>query len=215
MCRCSVFACLCTDGCSIAQCSCLLKAASQAETCCPATCACPNPDVLLLLPLLLRCAGRSSSTCCAPAPTTCPRHWHWLTWSSWASAASLGRVRGVLCGGRAGGWRLALGPCDPTPPTSGIQRRACEPLAELLAQEHPFQLVCVSELRMCPLAGVFVLSGVAANQLAGPAVVLSYLLAGTAALLSALCYAEMAVSLPVAGGAFNYISISFGEMAAW
>lgn len=48
-----------------------------------------------------------------------------------------------------------------------------------------------------------------------PAVTLSYLVAATAALLSALCYAEMAVSLPIAGGAFNYISISFGELAAW
>ncbi|KAI7841378.1 hypothetical protein COHA_004996 [Chlorella ohadii] len=64
-------------------------------------------------------------------------------------------------------------------------------------------------------AGVFVLSGVAANELAGPAVIISYLVAATAALLSALCYAEMAVSLPVAGGAFNYISVSFGELAAW
>ncbi|PRW59844.1 transcription elongation factor SPT5-like protein 1 [Chlorella sorokiniana] len=64
-------------------------------------------------------------------------------------------------------------------------------------------------------AGVFVLSGVAANELAGPAVIVSYLVAATAALLSALCYAEMAVSLPVAGGAFNYISVSFGELAAW
>ena len=45
--------------------------------------------------------------------------------------------------------------------------------------------------------------------------ILSYVVAATAALLSALCYAEMAVSLPIAGGAFNYISISFGELAAW
>ncbi|EFN50706.1 hypothetical protein CHLNCDRAFT_7483, partial [Chlorella variabilis] len=64
-------------------------------------------------------------------------------------------------------------------------------------------------------AGVFVLSGVAANELAGPAVIVSYLVAGVAALLSALCYAEMAVSLPIAGGAFNYICITFGELAAW
>lgn len=64
-------------------------------------------------------------------------------------------------------------------------------------------------------AGVFVLSGVAANELAGPAVILSYCVAATAALLSALCYAEMAVSLPIAGGAFNYVSVTFGELAAW
>jgi APA family basic amino acid/polyamine antiporter len=43
----------------------------------------------------------------------------------------------------------------------------------------------------------------------------SYAVAGLAALLSALCYAEMAVGLPIAGGAFNYICITFGELAAW
>ena len=64
-------------------------------------------------------------------------------------------------------------------------------------------------------AGVFVLSGVAAHDLAGPAVVFSYLVAAAAALLSALCYAELAVKLPVAGGAFNFVSVTFGELAAW
>lgn len=48
-----------------------------------------------------------------------------------------------------------------------------------------------------------------------PAVVISYLVAAAAALLSALCYAEMAVSLPIAGGAFNYVAVTFGELAAW
>ena len=36
-----------------------------------------------------------------------------------------------------------------------------------------------------------------------------------AALLSALCYTEFVVDLPLAGGAFNYISLTFGELAAW
>lgn len=62
---------------------------------------------------------------------------------------------------------------------------------------------------------MFVLSGVAAKELAGPAVTLSYLSAAAAALVSALCYAEMSVALPITGGAFNYISITFGELAAW
>ena len=44
---------------------------------------------------------------------------------------------------------------------------------------------------------------------------LSYVVAAAAALLSALCYAEMAVALPVAGGAFNYIAVSFGELPAF
>lgn len=45
--------------------------------------------------------------------------------------------------------------------------------------------------------------------------VLSYLISAFAALLSALCYTEFVVDLPLAGGAFNYISLVFGELAAW
>jgi len=48
-----------------------------------------------------------------------------------------------------------------------------------------------------------------------PSVIISYLVAAAAALLAALCYAEFAVEIPVAGGAFNYISVTFGELAAW
>jgi APA family basic amino acid/polyamine antiporter len=64
-------------------------------------------------------------------------------------------------------------------------------------------------------AGVFVLSGVVARDVAGPAVVVSYALAAAAALLSALCYCEYAVELPLAGGAYNYIAVTFGELMAW
>lgn len=48
-----------------------------------------------------------------------------------------------------------------------------------------------------------------------PAVVISYSVAAFAALLSALCYTEFVVELPTAGGAFNYISLVFGEFTAW
>ncbi|XAR64933.1 hypothetical protein NMG60_11008834 [Bertholletia excelsa] len=64
-------------------------------------------------------------------------------------------------------------------------------------------------------AGVFVTIGRAARLFAGPAVVLSYAIAGLCALLSALCYTEFAVDMPVAGGAFSYIRITFGEFAAF
>eukprot|EP00884_Botryococcus_braunii_P001078 jgi/Botrbrau1/10971/Bobra.0383s0025.1 len=64
-------------------------------------------------------------------------------------------------------------------------------------------------------AGVFVLTGVAAHDLAGPSVVLSYMMAGFAALLAGLCYTEFVVEQPIAGGAFNYIFLTFGELAAW
>jgi hypothetical protein len=59
-------------------------------------------------------------------------------------------------------------------------------------------------------AGIFISTGVAARYYAGPAVVVSYLVAGISALLSAFCYTEFAVEMPVAGGAFSYLQITFG-----
>uniref|UniRef100_A0A1D1YY90 Cationic amino acid transporter 7, chloroplastic n=1 Tax=Anthurium amnicola TaxID=1678845 RepID=A0A1D1YY90_9ARAE len=64
-------------------------------------------------------------------------------------------------------------------------------------------------------AGVFVTSGRAARLYAGPAVVISYAIAGLCALLSAFCYTEFAVDMPVAGGAFSYLRVTFGEFAAF
>jgi amino acid transporter len=45
--------------------------------------------------------------------------------------------------------------------------------------------------------------------------VISFIIAGISALLSALCYSEFAVQYPFAGGAYNYISLTLGELAAW
>lgn len=64
-------------------------------------------------------------------------------------------------------------------------------------------------------AGVFVLTGVAAATQAGPAVSLSYILAGLAALFAALSYAELATSVGGSGSAYNYAYSSFGELFAW
>ncbi|CAA7404425.1 unnamed protein product [Spirodela intermedia] len=64
-------------------------------------------------------------------------------------------------------------------------------------------------------AGIFVTTGHAARSYAGPAVVLSYAIAGLCALLSAFCYTEFAVEMPVAGGAFSYLRVTFGEFAAF
>lgn len=61
-------------------------------------------------------------------------------------------------------------------------------------------------------AGVFVSTGRAARDFAGPAIVVSYAIAGFCALLSAFCYTEFAVELPVAGGAFSYLRVTFGEL---
>jgi amino acid permease len=58
--------------------------------------------------------------------------------------------------------------------------------------------------------GVFVTTGNAANRVSGPSVFLSYIIAGIAALLSSLCYTEFSVQIPVAGGAFSYLRVTFG-----
>ncbi|MFI7491939.1 amino acid permease [Micromonospora echinaurantiaca] len=63
--------------------------------------------------------------------------------------------------------------------------------------------------------GIFVLTGVAANQTAGPAVALSFVAAGVACALAALCYAEFASTVPVAGSAYTYSYAALGELVAW
>jgi amino acid transporter len=61
-------------------------------------------------------------------------------------------------------------------------------------------------------AGVFVTTGRVARDTAGPAVFVSYVVAGVSALLSSFCYAEFAVRVPVAGGAFSYLRVTFGKL---
>jgi len=63
--------------------------------------------------------------------------------------------------------------------------------------------------------GVFVLTGVAAAEHAGPALVLSFILAGLACVFAALCYAEFASMVPVSGSAYTYSYATFGELIAW
>jgi basic amino acid/polyamine antiporter, APA family len=64
-------------------------------------------------------------------------------------------------------------------------------------------------------AGVFVFTGVAAALYAGPAVPISMLLAGFACSFAALCYAELASAVPVAGSAYTYTYATLGEFVAW
>mgnify|MGYP001807213501 CR=1 FL=1 len=52
-------------------------------------------------------------------------------------------------------------------------------------------------------------------HLCSPAVILSYAVAGLSALLSSLCYAEFASSIPLSGGAYSYVAAVFGEYMAW
>src|SRR5437868_4631846 len=64
-------------------------------------------------------------------------------------------------------------------------------------------------------AGIFVLTGSAAAQYAGPAIVLSYVLAGIGCTFAGLCYAEFASLIPIAGSAYTYGYASLGEIFAW
>jgi APA family basic amino acid/polyamine antiporter len=64
-------------------------------------------------------------------------------------------------------------------------------------------------------AGIFVLAGVAAALHAGPAVIVSFIVAGIACGLAALCYAEFASMIPVSGSAYTYSYSTLGELVAW
>jgi len=64
-------------------------------------------------------------------------------------------------------------------------------------------------------AGIFVLTGTAAAQYAGPGIVLSFCLAGLGCLFAGLCYAEFSSMIPVAGSAYTYGYATLGELVAW
>ena len=64
-------------------------------------------------------------------------------------------------------------------------------------------------------AGIFVTTGVIAQQTAGPALMLSYVVAGLVCVFAALCYAEFASMAPVAGSAYTYAYTTLGEIFAW
>ncbi len=64
-------------------------------------------------------------------------------------------------------------------------------------------------------AGIFVFTGSAAGQHAGPAITLSFILAGFACACAALCYAELASTIPIAGSSYTYAYATLGELPAW
>ncbi len=64
-------------------------------------------------------------------------------------------------------------------------------------------------------AGIFVLTGQAAAQYAGPAIVVSFIISGLACAFAGLCYAEFASMIPIAGSAYTYSYTTLGEFLAW
>ncbi|MFA6108138.1 MAG: amino acid permease, partial [Candidatus Latescibacterota bacterium] len=64
-------------------------------------------------------------------------------------------------------------------------------------------------------AGIFVLTGQAAAQYAGPAIALSFVISGLGCLFAGLCYAEYAAMIPVSGSAYTYAYATLGEFMAW
>src|SRR5947207_813949 len=64
-------------------------------------------------------------------------------------------------------------------------------------------------------AGIFVATGAAAHNIAGPSLMMSYVVAGVTCIFAALCYAEFASMAPVAGSAYTYAYATLGELFAW
>ena len=64
-------------------------------------------------------------------------------------------------------------------------------------------------------AGIFSLTGIAAAENAGPAVTISFMIAGLGCAFAGLCYAEFASMLPIAGSAYTYSYATLGEFIAW
>ena len=117
-----------------------------------------------------------------------------------------------------------LGPPAPAGPgqRSGLRDAAFRrlPVDDLPADEGLRRALGLFSLTAIGLGaiigvGIFVLTGIVAATLAGPAVVLSFLIAGTASAAAALCYAEFAGAVPRAGSAYTYAYASLGELAGW
>ena len=105
----------------------------------------------------------------------------------------------------------------------GMALSTTRSIAELQAEaERPTLRRALGPLNLTALGigsvigtGIFVLTGTAASQNAGPALVLSMIVAAVACALAGLCYAELASMIPVAGSAYTYAYASSGELVAW
>ena len=106
-------------------------------------------------------------------------------------------------------------------PNRLFARKPLKLLLEEMAGEHRLRRV-LGPVQLTSLgvgaiigAGIFVATGKAAHEVAGPALLLSYVVAGSACVFAALCYAEFASMVPVAGSAYTYAYTTLGELFAW
>ena len=103
-----------------------------------------------------------------------------------------------------------------------LRKKSIQTFKEIEAdQEHhlkrtltAFDLTCLGIGGIIGV-GIFVITGIAAAKYAGPSVTLSFVIAMMACIFTALCYAEFASLLPVAGSAYNYSYATMGELIAW
>ena len=102
-----------------------------------------------------------------------------------------------------------------------FRRKPLEVLLEEMKGEHRLRRV-LGPVTLTSLGvgaiigtGIFVSTGVVARQTAGPALMLSYAVAGLVCVFAALCYAEFASMVPVAGSAYTYAYATLGELFAW
>ncbi len=107
--------------------------------------------------------------------------------------------------------------------TSLAATKSIESLAAAAAVTHPHSLKRVlgpGRLIMLGIgdiigAGIFVMTGLAAAQYAGPGILLSFVMAAVACGFAALCYSEFAAMIPISGSAYTYAYATLGEFAAW
>src|SRR5919109_343571 len=102
-----------------------------------------------------------------------------------------------------------------------LARKPLELLLEEMKGEHRLRRI-LGPIQLTSLgigaiigAGIFVATGAAAHNVAGPALMVSYTVAGITCVFAALCYAEFASMVPVAGSAYTYAYATLGELFAW
>jgi basic amino acid/polyamine antiporter, APA family len=113
------------------------------------------------------------------------------------------------------------GGVKPTPPLGRIfMRKSVEQMhaehagGELKKSLGPINLVLLG-IGCIIGTGIFVLTGRAAAEFAGPGIMISFVITGTLCALVALCYSELAAAIPVSGSAYSYSYASMGEFVAW